>query len=37
MLRQQLINHFLELPFRSGADQLFHDLTVLEEKSSECS
>jgi len=32
VLGQELINHLLELPLRSGADELLYDLSVLEEE-----
>ena len=31
VLGQQLVDHFLELPLRPGANQLFHDLPVFKE------
>ena len=31
VLGQELVDHFLELPLRPGANQLFHDLPVFKE------
>lgn len=31
VLGQELVYHFLELPLRPGANQLFHDLPVFKE------